>query len=44
LGEITGRDNSIAVVSDGTAVLGFGAVGPRAALPVMEAKHLCLNY
>ena len=38
LGEITGRDNSIAVVSDGTAVLGFGAVGPRAALPVMEGK------
>ena len=38
LGELTGRDNSVAVVSDGTAVLGFGAVGPRAALPVMEGK------
>jgi malate dehydrogenase (oxaloacetate-decarboxylating) len=38
LGEITGRNNSIAVVSDGTAVLGFGSVGPRAALPVMEGK------
>ena len=34
LGEITGRNNSIAVVSDGTAVLGFGSVGPRAALPL----------
>lgn len=38
LGEITGRDNTVAVVSDGTAVLGFGAVGPKAALPVMEGK------
>lgn len=38
LGELTGRDNSVAVVSDGTAVLGFGAVGPKAALPVMEGK------
>lgn len=38
LGELTGRDNSVAVVTDGTAVLGFGAVGPRAALPVMEGK------
>ena len=38
LGELTGRNNSVAVVSDGTAVLGFGAVGPRAALPVMEGK------
>ena len=38
LGELTGRDNTIAVVSDGTAVLGLGRVGPRAALPVMEGK------
>lgn len=38
LGELTGRNNSVAVVTDGTAVLGFGAVGPRAALPVMEGK------
>ena len=30
LGEITGRNNSIAVVSDGTAVLGFGSVGQEA--------------
>lgn len=38
LGELTGRDNTIAVVSDGTAVLGLGNVGPYAALPVMEGK------
>lgn len=38
LGELTGRDNTIAVVSDGTAVLGLGNVGPRPALPVMEGK------
>ncbi len=38
LGELTGRDNTIAVVSDGTAVLGLGRAGPRAALPVMEGK------
>lgn len=38
LGDLTGRNNTVAVVSDGTAVLGFGAVGPRAALPVMEGK------
>lgn len=38
LGELTGRDNTIAVVTDGTAVLGLGNVGPRPALPVMEAK------
>ena len=38
LGELTGRDNTIAVVSDGTAVLGLGRAGARAALPVMEGK------
>ena len=38
LGELTGRDNTIAVVTDGTAVLGLGRAGPRAALPVMEGK------
>lgn len=34
----TGRGNSVAVVSDGTAVLGLGNIGPEAALPVMEGK------
>ena len=33
-----GRDRLVAVVSDGTAVLGLGDIGPRAALPVMEGK------
>ena len=38
LGELTWRDNAVAVVSDGTAVLGLGKAGPRAALAVMEGK------
>ena len=32
------RGNSVAVVSDGSAVLGLGDIGPRAALPVLEGK------
>ena len=32
------KSNTIAVVSDGTAVLGLGDIGPRAAMPVMEGK------
>jgi malate dehydrogenase (oxaloacetate-decarboxylating) len=35
---LTNRGNSVAIVSDGTAVLGLGNVGPKAALPVMEGK------
>ena len=34
------RQNSVAVVSDGTAVLGLGDIGPWGALPVMEGKAL----
>lgn len=34
----TNRGNTIAVVSDGSAVLGLGNIGPEAALPVMEGK------
>lgn len=34
------RKNSVAVVSDGSAVLGLGNIGPEAALPVMEGKAL----
>lgn len=34
----TGKGNSVAVVSDGTAVLGLGNIGPEAGLPVMEGK------
>ncbi len=36
--ELTGRRNRVAVVSDGSAVLGLGNIGPLAALPVMEGK------
>lgn len=34
----TWKSNSVAVVSDGTAVLGLGDIGPKAAMPVMEGK------
>jgi malate dehydrogenase (oxaloacetate-decarboxylating) len=34
----TGRSNSVAVLSDGSAVLGLGNIGPLAAMPVMEGK------
>jgi malate dehydrogenase (oxaloacetate-decarboxylating) len=37
---LTNRANTIAVVTDGTAVLGFGRTGPLAALPVMEGKAI----
>jgi malate dehydrogenase (oxaloacetate-decarboxylating) len=37
---LTNKGNSIAVVSDGTSVLGLGDIGPEAALPVMEGKCL----
>lgn len=36
--ELTGRWNTVAVVTDGTAVLGVGDIGPEAAMPVMEGK------
>ena len=36
--ELTGRWNTIAVVTDGTAVLGLGDIGPEAGMPVMEGK------
>lgn len=38
LNSYTSRGNMISVVSDGSAVLGLGNIGPRAALPVMEGK------
>src|SRR5215208_2745124 len=37
---LTIRGNTVAVVSDGTAVLGLGDIGPVAAMPVMEGKAL----
>ena len=36
--ELTRRWNTVAVVTDGTAVLGLGDIGPEAAMPVMEGK------
>ncbi|HEX3826796.1 MAG TPA: NADP-dependent malic enzyme [Sporichthyaceae bacterium] len=36
--QLTGRHNRVAVVTDGSAVLGLGNLGPTAALPVMEGK------
>ena len=42
--ELTGRWNTIAIVTDGSRVLGLGNVGPRAALPVMEGKALLFKY
>jgi len=38
--ELTNRSNQIAIVSDGTAVLGLGDIGPEAAIPVMEGKSV----
>jgi malate dehydrogenase (oxaloacetate-decarboxylating) len=37
---LTTKSNSVAVVSDGTAVLGLGDIGPAAAMPVMEGKAM----
>ncbi|WP_297216861.1 NADP-dependent malic enzyme [Thermoplasma sp.] len=42
--ELTGRWNSIAILTDGTRVLGLGNIGPEAAMPVMEGKALIFNY
>lgn len=36
--QLTNRANTVAIISDGTAVLGLGDVGPEAAMPVMEGK------
>lgn len=42
--EYTNRANTIAVVSDGTRVLGLGDIGPEAGMPVMEGKSLLFKY
>lgn len=41
--ELTARGNLVAVVSDGSAVLGLGNIGGRAALPVMEGKAILFH-
>ncbi len=38
--DLTMKKNMVAIVTDGTAVLGLGDIGPRAALPVMEGKAM----
>lgn len=40
----TSRSNMVAVVSDGTAVLGLGNIGPEAGLPVMEGKAVLFKH
>ncbi|MEW6027957.1 MAG: NADP-dependent malic enzyme [Chloroflexota bacterium] len=42
--EYTNKWNTVAVVSDGTRVLGLGDIGPKAGLPVMEGKALLYKY
>ncbi len=42
--EHTNKWNTVAVVSDGTRVLGLGDIGPKAGLPVMEGKALLYKY
>ena len=36
--DLTGKQNTVAIITDGSAVLGLGNIGPEAALPVMEGK------
>ena len=38
--EMTNRGNQVAIISDGSAVLGLGDIGPEGAMPVMEGKAL----
>jgi malate dehydrogenase (oxaloacetate-decarboxylating) len=41
--DLTVKHNTVAIVSDGTRVLGLGDIGPEAALPVMEGKALIMQ-
>lgn len=41
---LTIKKNTVAVISDGTAVLGLGDIGPRAAMPVMEGKAMLFKH
>ena len=42
--EYTNKANTVAVISDGTRVLGMGDIGPKAGMPVMEGKSLLYKY
>jgi len=42
--DLTNKWNNVAVVSDGTRVLGLGDIGPEAGMPVMEGKALLFKY
>lgn len=42
--EFTNKWNTVAVISDGTRVLGLGDIGPKAGMPVMEGKALLYKY
>ncbi|HEX8804366.1 MAG TPA: NAD-dependent malic enzyme [Acidimicrobiales bacterium] len=42
--DLTIKKNTVAIVTDGTAVLGLGDIGPEAALPVMEGKALLFKH
>lgn len=42
--EHTSKWNTVAIVSDGTRVLGLGDIGPKAGLPVMEGKAMIFKY
>ena len=42
--QLTGKSNRVAIVTDGTAVLGLGDLGPIAALPVMEGKAALFSH
>ena len=44
LGEYTWTNNLVAVISDGSAVLGLGNIGPKASMPVMEGKSLLFKH
>ncbi len=42
--DFTGANNSVAIISDGSSVLGLGNIGPKAAMPVMEGKAVLFKH